>query len=626
MTKMIRTQTSQLIEETTAQIANIQRLLGQHGSLLDVPEALCIHQIVEEYASKRAYSLAAADEKERVTYQELNCQANQLARHLQNLGNTPEQPIGIYMDQSVRALVSMLGVLKTGSAYVPIDTRYPLARITTILEEAGISIVLTQKTLGATLADTAYTLVNIDDDWSTIAQESQDNLKNEVTERDLAYIIFTSGTTGKPKGVEVEHRSLRNLIGWHQQTFQITARDKATLFASISFDASVWELWPYLCSGASVHVIPTEVQGSLTQLQSWIVDNEITICFLPTPLAEQVIKLAWPASLALRTLLTGGDRLHLYPPATLPFTLVNNYGPTENTVVATSCAVSPGGKTTELPSIGKPISNVEIYILDGQLMPVPTGEVGELYIGGASLARGYRNQPELTSSRFLHNPFTSDPAARLYKTGDLAHLNADGSLTFLGRNDQQVKIRGFRIELGEIQARLGAYADLHESCVIARPVSYEENQLIAFFVPVAEARVSEDNLREFLKTSLPDYMVPARFVQMEKLPLLASGKVDRQQLADMDLPLVEQKKAIVATNATEQHLARIWSDLLPGYQFGLDDDFFKIGGHSLSVLQLIIRIRETFKVSITVRDIFQAPTITKLSLTIQNKQQLKEAH
>jgi amino acid adenylation domain-containing protein len=626
MTKTIRTQNSQLLEQTTAQIVDIQRLLEQHGSLLDIPDALCIHQIVEAYAHQRAHSLAATDEKERVTYQELNNRANQLAHYLQKLGSTPEQPVGIYMDQSVRALVSMLGVLKTGSAYVPIDTRYPLARITTILEEAGITIVLTQKTLGTTLAETDYTLVNVDEDWPTIAQEGLDNLKNEVTERDLAYIIFTSGTTGKPKGVEIEHRSLRNLIGWHQQTFQITARDKATLFASISFDASVWELWPYLCSGASVHVIPAEVQGSLTQLQRWISDNEITICFLPTPLAEQVIKLEWPAALALRTLLTGGDRLHIYPPATLPFTLVNNYGPTENTVVATSCEVPSGGENTELPSIGKPISNVEIYILDAQMLPVPAGEVGELYIAGASLARGYRNQPKLTSERFLRNPFTSDPEARLYKTGDLAHWNANGSLTFLGRNDQQVKIRGFRIELGEIQARLGAYAELLESCVVARPVSSEENQLIAFFVPAPEVHISEEKIRAFLKAALPDYMIPARFVQMEKLPLLASGKVDRKQLAEMALPQVEQKKALVTNNATEEHLAGIWSDLLPNLQFGLDDDFFKIGGHSLSVLQLIIRVRETFKISITVRDIFQAPTITRLALTIQKKQQLKEVH
>jgi amino acid adenylation domain-containing protein len=624
MTKTIYQKPSPLVENRTSQLREREKVFSTNGNVLDSPDALCVHQIVEEYAKKRTDKIAASDEKEQVTYRELNSQANQVARHLQGLGSTPTQPVGIYMEQSVRALISMLGVLKTGSAYVPIDPRYPLSRVTTILEEAGISIVLTQKALGAALTDTAYKLVSVDEDWQTIAQEKPDNLKNEVTERDLAYIIFTSGTTGKPKGVEIEHRSLRNLIGWHQQAFHITDQDKATLFASISFDASVWELWPYLCSGASLYVVPTRVQDSLAQLQSWIIDNEITICFLPTPLAEQMIKLEWPSTLALRTLLTGGDRLHIYPPSALPFALVNNYGPTENTVVATSCVVAPDPEAKELPSIGKPISNVEIYILDEDLKPVPGGEAGELYIAGTSLARGYHKQPELTNQRFLPHPFSSDPEARLYKTGDVALWNADGTLTFLGRNDQQVKIRGFRIELGEIQARLGSYADLRESCVITVPAGDEENLLVAFFVPEEQAQVSADDLREHLKPVLPDYMIPARFVQLDKLPLSASGKVDRQQLASLSVPQEEQKEALVTTNETEERLVEIWQDILKGHQFTLEDDFFKIGGHSLSVLQLIVRIRGTFKVSITVRDIFQAPSITKLSTVIQEKQLVKE--
>jgi len=313
----------------------------------------------------------------------------------------------------------------------------------------------------------------------------------------------------------------------------------------------------------------------------------------------------------------------MYPPASLPFTFVNNYGPTENTVVATSCIVSPDPEAKERPSIGKPITNVEISILDEQLKQVATGEVGELYIAGASLARGYYKQPQLTTERFLPNPFSADPEARLYKTGDLAHWNVDGTLTFIGRNDQQIKIRGFRIELGEIQGRLSSHADIQESYAITVPTHNAECLLITFFVPKENATVSADNLRDYLKEALPDYMIPTRFVQLDKLPLAASGKVDRQQLVNLIVPQEAQQEAIFTTNETEQRLAEIWSDLLKGHKFGLHDDFFKIGGHSLSVLQLLVRIRKTFAISVTVRDVFQAPTIVKLSTVIQGKQLAK---
>ncbi|HEY1354230.1 MAG TPA: non-ribosomal peptide synthetase [Ktedonobacteraceae bacterium] len=584
---------------------------------------LCIHQIVEAYARQQPESLAVADARESLTYRELNAQANQIARYLQQLGHVPRQPVGIYMQQSVRAVVSMLGVLKAGSAYVPIDTGYPLSRVLAILEEADSAIVLTQTAVRAPLIETAYTLVDLDEDRQLIAQHSPENLDYDSNERDLAYIIFTSGSTGKPKGVEIEHRSLRNLVGWHQQEFQVTARDRATLFASISFDASVWELWPYLCSGASVSVVPAQVRDSLARWQSWMLANQITLCFLPTPLAEQVIKLEWSSPLPLRMLLTGGDRLHSFPPSTLPFTLVNNYGPTENTVVATSCIVPPDPGAASLPSIGKPVTNVEIYILDDAMQPVPIGTAGELYIAGASLARGYCRQPRLTEERFLPHPFSADPQARLYKTGDQASRNADGTITFLGRNDHQVKVRGFRIELAEIEAALAAHPAMQECCALSVPIDTQENQLIAFFVPREQATPSVDDLQDYLKGVLPDYMIPTRFTQLEALPLSASGKVDRQQLAALSALVDAPLDVVVGTNETEQQLIEIWRDLLKGRRFGLHDDFFKIGGHSLSVLQLIVRVRKLFSVTLTVRDIFQNPTIVKLSTIIQDKQSAK---
>lgn len=592
-------------------------------SVSALPGNPCIHQIVEAYARLQPESLAVVDETESLTYNELNCRANQVAHHLQHLGNAPQQPVGIYMDQSVRAVVSMLAVLKTGSAYVPIETDYPVSRVTAILEEAGISTVLTQASVREQLKETAYTLVDLDEDRSVIAQHSAEDLAPAGNDCDLAYIIFTSGSTGKPKGVEIEHRSLRNLIGWHQQEFHVTARDRAMLFASISFDASVWELWPYLCSGACVYAVPASVHDSLAHLQTWVLANEITLCFLPTPLAEQIIKLEWPATTPLRTLLTGGDRLHSFPPSTLPFTLVNNYGPTENTVVATSCIVPPDPEARQLPSIGRPVTNVEVYILDDAMQPVPVGTAGELYIAGASLARGYCRQPQLTKERFLPHPFSADPDARLYKTGDLASQNADGTLTFLGRNDHQVKIRGFRIELAEVEAALAAHTAIQECCALAVPVDTEENRLIAFFVAREQATLSTDDLQGYLKQVLPDYMIPAQFTRLDALPLSTSGKVDRRQLASMNALLAASVEMVVGTNETEQQLIEIWRDLLKGRQFGLHDDFFKVGGHSLSVLQLIVRVRKMFVVTLTVRDIFQNPTIVKLATIIQNKQRAR---
>lgn len=615
------TQTQQGNTASAKELQHIPIEINQkdQGNLLTTD---CIHHIVEAYAQQQPQAIAVSDAKESLTYRELNAQANQIARYLQRIGNTPEQPVGIYMDQSVKAVVSMLGVLKAGSAYVPIETRYPISRVSTILEEAGITNVLSQKSVGQKLAGTMYQVINVPEDWSLLAVESQEDLPHgHSTDRDLAYIIYTSGTTGKPKGVEIEHRNLRNLIRWHQQAFQITAHDKATLFASISFDASVWELWPYLCSGASVHVIPNEIHESLTDLQKWIVEKAITVCFLPTPLAEQIVTLEWPTPLPLRILLTGGDRLHIYPPATLPFTFVNNYGPTENTVVATSGIVTPLATNTEdLPSIGKPITNVELFILDDQLQVVPPGSIGELYIAGASLARGYRNQPQLTKERFLSHPFSTDPQARLYKTGDLAQWNNDGTITFLGRNDEQVKIRGFRIELSEIQLRLASYEAIQESCVIAVPDGAHGNLLAAFFVPKESRQVALETLQDYLKATLPDYMIPAKLTQLKKLPLTISGKIDQKQLAALVNQQEEEQLEIVTDNPVEEGLLTIWRDLLKGFRFGLHDDFFKIGGHSLSVLQLIVRIKKAFGVNVTVRDIFQNPTITKLAVIVQNKQ------
>ena len=336
--------------------------------------------------------------------------------------------------------------------------------------------------MAPTLPQTTAQVVCLDRAGERLSQAPEDNPRSPVAPEHLAYVIYTSGSTGRPKGVVVPHQGLLNLVFWHQGAFEITSSDRATQLAGTAFDASVWEIWPYLSKGASLHIVGSEILSSPVHLRDWLVSQAVTISFLPTPLAEMVLPLEWPEAPALRILLTGGDKLHHYPSASVPFKLINNYGPTENTVVTTSgLVVSEEREAT--PPIGRPITNTQVYLLDRQLQPVPLGVPGELYIGGASLARGYLQRPELTPEKFIPHPFSGLPGERLYRTGDLARYRPDGNIEFLGRLDHQVKVRGFRIELGEIEACLGGHPGVREVVVLAREDSPGEKRLVAYVVP-----------------------------------------------------------------------------------------------------------------------------------------------
>ena len=430
----------------------------------------------------------------------------------------------------------------------------------------------------------------------------------------LAYVIYTSGSTGEPKGVEITHRNLSNLIAWHVRAFALNESARATFQAGVGFDAAVWEIWPHLSIGAGIY-LPNEITRlSAEELRDWLIDRQITISFVPTAIAEQLIALRWPKETALQFLLTGADTLHRYPPPDLPFTLVNNYGPTECTVVATSGVIETNANHEMLPSIGCPIDKVRVYICDDQLREVPAGTIGEIYIGGAGVARGYRNRSDLTAERFLADPFSRE-GGRLYRTGDLGRRLPNGEIAFLGRSDDQVKIRGNRIELGEINSVLNQQPSVRASIVISREDVSGEKRLVAYVVPKEGAERDESALREAIRQRLPDYMEPSAFVWMESLPLTPNGKIDRAALL---APGIDESKTFIAPRTpVEETLAGIIQEFLKVPRVSVDDDFFHLGAHSLLGAQIIARVRNVFGAELKLLDVFDAPTVAQLSVKIE---------
>ncbi|GAA6615935.1 amino acid adenylation domain-containing protein [Scytonema sp. NUACC26] len=469
-----------------------QLLVEWNNTDIDYPQDKCVHQPFEERVQENPDAMALVfDDIEtyhgtalHLTYHELNKRSNQLAHYLKNRGVSTEVLVGLCVERTLDFVIGMLAILKAGGAYLPLDPAYPSERLSFMLADAQVPILLTQERWLDRLGKQNSQVICLDKDWDNIAQHREDNPTSETTVNNLAYVIYTSGSTGKPKGVEIEHKGLLNLIFWHQKAFAVFPSDKATQIAGIGFDACSWEILPYLSAGASLYFPDDEIKYFPEKLRDWLISKAITISFLPTPLAEKVLSLQWDRDAALRILLVGGDKLHQYPTITTTFQVVNNYGPTENTVVTTSGEVPVGQQTNTVPAIGRAIANTRVYVLDRHLQPVPIGVPGELYIAGDGLARGYLNRPELTQTSFLENltktPFI--PETRLYKTGDLVRYRADGNLEFLGRLDEQVKIRGYRIELGEIEAALSQHLSVLQTVVMAREDASSEKYLIAYVV------------------------------------------------------------------------------------------------------------------------------------------------
>ncbi|HVB22528.1 MAG TPA: non-ribosomal peptide synthetase [Ktedonobacteraceae bacterium] len=584
----------------------------------------CIPQLIAQQATSTPDAIALHHGNDSISYGNLNQRANQLAHCLIELGVGPNVLVACYFERSFDLIIALLAILKAGGAYVPLDPAYPTERLDFMLADTQAPILLTQSKLVRQLPVTNARTICLDAAAAPHLSLPETDPPALATADDLAYVIYTSGSTGYPKGVEITHRSLLNLIFWHQQAFEVTANDKATQVASPSFDATGWELWPYLTIGASVTLIDKEMSLSPVTLRDWFIAHNITISFLPTALAESIIALHWPSSVPLRYLLTGADTLRHYPSPDLPFALINNYGPTEATVVTTSGRILPASSQesapqhNQPPAIGRPITNMQVFLLDKQLQQVPVGTTGELYIGGVGLAKGYLNRPELTAERFIPHPFSSDPAARLYKTGDLARWLPNGQLAFMGRIDQQIKLRGYRIEPEEIMAAINEHPAVQTSLVVAREDTPGDQRLVAYVVCQHPMSISDNELHAALAARLPDYMVPSVFIQLNTLPLTPNGKVDRAALPVPDNAAIRRADTNDApVTPTEEALEKIIAPLLGLERIGRDENVFLLGGHSLFGTQVIMRVAESFGVEMTLRTLFNAPTIAQLAHEIE---------
>jgi amino acid adenylation domain-containing protein len=603
-----------------------QILVEWNRTTAEYPRNVCVPALVEACTRRDPERCAVADAATTLTYDVLNRRANRLARRLQALAVGPEVAVAVCMTRSVEMIVAWLAVAKAGGALVPLDPNYPKDRLTFQLGDCGAHVLLTQPHVRPALPEVpaSVAVLELTSAGQDFADESEENLPPTARSGTLAYIIYTSGSTGQPKGVMVEHGALMNLVTWHQKTYAVTAADRATQLASPAFDASVWEIWPYLTAGASVHLPPDDVRVAPTELVRWLAVQRITLAFLPTPIAEAVLLEPWPERLALRAVLTGGDQLKRRPPANLPFALINHYGPTENTVVATCGLVEVEG-AAGLPTIGRPIANTRAYILDGRLRPLPVGVPGELFLGGESLARGYLHRDTLTAEKFVADLFARrGEKSRLYRTGDLVRWRDDGAIEYLGRLDGQVKIRGCRIELGEIEATLRRHPAASDSLVLARPDARGQMQLVAYVRGTAATENAGRELHLFLRESLPAYMVPAAIVFVGAWPLTANGKIDRQALP-APVVVASASETSESNSGTERAVIKAWTEVLGRPAIQAADNFFEIGGHSLLAAQVITRLNGALGASLSVRHLFDQPTVAGLAREIDRQLQGTEA-
>lgn len=583
-----------------------QILYDFNDTLINYPTEQTIHEIFEEQVKLYPDKAAVVFKDEVLTYDELNCKANQLARVLQDKGVGPEQFVGIMADPCMEMITGILAVLKAGGAYVPIDPGYPSERITYMLEDAGVSILLSQNHL---LSGLVFSGDFIDLQDASMYKGENSNLSPCCGPSDLAYIIYTSGTTGKPKGVMIEHGSLVNMSLWNRDYHSFTAEDNCTKYAGFGFDASVFEIFPCLISGAALHIIPGEIRLSIDELNDYFENKHITYSFLPTQMAEQFMK--YKKNKSLRFLWAAGEKLKFF--SNQSYKLINGYGPTEYTVVTSAFEVD---RLYDNIPIGKPVANTRIYILDDKNRLQPVGLPGELCVAGRGIARGYLNRPDLTAEKFIPDPFVADE--KMYRTGDLARWLPDGNLEFLGRIDQQVKLRGFRIELGEIEAHLMNCPGIREAVVVVREDNRQQQYLCAYLVSNQEP--DTNLIKDYLHNFLPDYMIPAFFMTIEKIPLTANGKVDKRMLPEPQILEAATSEDVLPQNEIQQKIAAAWKKVLGYENVGIYDNFFSMGGHSLKAIALAGELQHDF--IITVKDIFNYQDIAGLAEKISPREDL----
>ncbi|WP_143323894.1 non-ribosomal peptide synthetase, partial [Clostridium sp. BL-8] len=569
---------------------------------MEYPKNKTIVDLFEEQVKKTPSNIAVVCGNNKLTYKELNEKSNALARVLRGKGVEAETIVGIMIDKSLEMLIGIMGVLKAGGAYLPIDPEYPEDRIKYMLEDSNTKILLTQNKLLESISCAGET---IDLEDNKLYEGENSNLNNRGKSSDLAYVIYTSGTTGKPKGVMVEQKALVNLCFWHNEYYEVTEKDRATKYAGFGFDASVWEIFPYIIAGAALYMIDKSIMLDKDALNQYYEDNKITIGFLPTQMCEEFMNLK---NKSLRKLLTGADKLKIYKKQT--YELINNYGPTENAVVTTSFKVDKNYRN--IP-IGKPISNSKIYILGDNNTLMPIGTCGELCVSGDGLARGYLNREELTREKFVDNPF--EPGTKMYRTGDLARWLPDGNIEYLGRIDSQVKIRGFRIEIGEIENQLLKIDGVKEAVVLAKDNENLDKYLCGYLTVQQEVTVT--SIKAELSKELPSYMIPSHIIKINKLPITPNGKVDKKFLEEIAVTQISESEYEAPRNEIEKNLAAIWEDVLGIKRIGINDNFYDLGGHSLKGTILKSKIKERLKIDIPLNIIFTKLTIRELSEYIE---------
>ncbi|HEY0735253.1 MAG TPA: amino acid adenylation domain-containing protein, partial [Herpetosiphonaceae bacterium] len=603
---------------------------------------MCVHELVEAQVALTPEAIALVFEGQKLSYDQLNRRANQVAHHLRALDIGPDSRVGLCLERSPELLIGVLGVLKAGAAYVPLDPAYPPDRLAYMLDDAGIAALLTTEHLISHLPQISVPTLRLDADWMTIAQQPTSNPCSGVQPDNLAYIMYTSGSTGRPKGVMNSHRAIGNRLLWNQEIYPLSAADRVLQIASFSFDISLWELVGPLLAGAQVIMGRPGGQQDSAYLVRLMAEQQVTIAhFVPSLLSVALDEPGIAACDRLRGVFCGGEALPRDLPdrffARLNADLLQFYGPTEASINATCWIFERGAEQQGVP-IGRPIANTQIYLLDKNLQPVPVGVAGELHIGGIGLARGYSNRPDQTAEKFIPDPFSHAPNARLYKTGDRARYRADGVLEFMGRIDHQLKIRGFRVELGEIEAVLARHPVIREAVVVAEQ-SGSDTRLIAYVVENLEPRTENQGvdadgskspgghpvlgstLRAYLAEYLPDYMIPAVFVQLDALPLNPNGKLDRKALPAPESVPVERDESFVAPRTPiEEAIAGIWAALLKQERVGINDTFFALGGHSLLATQIMSRVRSTLQVDLPLSALFDVPTVAGLAARVEAAQ------
>lgn len=595
-----------------------QLIVEWNDTKADYPSDKCVHELFEEQAMRTPAATAVAFEETSVTYAELNIRADQLAAYLNENGVNAGTLVGIFMERSVEMMIGLIGILKAGGAYVPLELTYPVDRLSYVIEDTGLPVLITQSSLENRLPECEIHVLRLDHDWNQIAGAGKESKKdgslpiveNEVRSENIAYVIYTSGSSGKPKGVEILHRGLTNVLWSMTERPGFTDQDRLLALTTLSFDIAALELFLPLIRGGTVEILPTDTARDAVRLKEELEHTDATMV-QATPATWQMLRaVGWEGNGSIK-ILCGGDTLHKELAGDLlecGKEVWNLFGPTETTIWSSISEVQRGKQI----SIGRPIANTQFYVLDGNLNPVPIGVPGELYIGGDGLARGYLHLPKLTSEAFISNPFGELEGSRLYKTGDRVRYLPDGHIEYLGRLDSQVKIRGFRIELGEIEATLAELPEIQQTAVIVREDSPGDKRLVAYIAPSKERSVELAGIRNYLKRKLPDYMVPSSFVMLDTIPLTPNGKLNRKRLSRAEGGGFENAYVSPRTES-EKRITAIWSDVLGIDRIGIFDNFFEIGGNSLLATQMVARLRAVLSVELPVSRVFDRPTVAGVS-------------